>query len=660
MIALLHAPILRALGYAIANSLWQTAFCWLVYLLLNAPGKFSSANKYLLAVLLQLTGFVWFLLTFRYYYFENIATPNTSTLELPAAGSGLPNFSHGLINWIGKAESMLPFLSLAYLLFIAFFLSKWIMGYYHTQTLRAKGIEEMSAHWRLFVKKIEERLSIQKGIGIFVSPAVTTPLTIGFLKPVILIPLASINHLTTEQLEAVILHEIAHIKRADYLTNLLLSVVELSLFFNPFSRLFSGIIQHERENSCDDWVLQFSYNAADYAAALLRIAYIQTPANMAMAAAGKKNELLHRIKRMIGEKDKSFNYPKQIVAFLLVTGLLSLLAWMSPAPQNSQPNNKVIAATSVPTTLPALPQAPVVKAEKIFDPVFLLPEKIRLEIKQQLAEVSTAPTFEHPPIVEKIEKQLPEQLPQIINNALKQAAFGLEETAISLGITEEKIKQQKKLMAPSVRLNKQFKDSIRSITLKRPSLNQDIQLAWQKIDEELNNAGPVMENKLTPAAPPIPDEVLMRIEINKALQEVKKLDLEKIIRDAVQQASLPETVIRQLLNLEKLQLSDKDKEILHKELKEKQMLRIQKIQAPKHSASASFVSIDNEMAPPITVTPNTEDLQMDINTTDDAQLIKLKLVLLKELKNLMTYKKLIPVLFYEQKILPKEPVIQHQ
>ena len=152
----------------------------------------------------------------------------------------------------------------------------------------------------------------------------------------------------------------------------------------------------------------------------------------------------------------------------------------------------------------------------------------------------------------------------------------------------------------------------------------------------------------------------MRIEINKALQEVKKLDLEKIIRDAVQQASLPETVIRQLLNLEKLQLSDKDKEILHKELKEKQMLRIQKIQAPKHSASASFVSIDNEMAPPITVTPNTEDLQMDINTTDDAQLIKLKLVLLKELKNLMTYKKLIPVLFYEQKILPKEPVIQHQ
>ena len=51
---------------------------------------------------------------------------------------------------------------------------------------------------------------------------------------------------------------------------------------------------------------------------------------------------------------------------------------------------------------------------------------------------------------------------------------------------------------------------------------------------------------------------------------------------------------------------------------------------------------------------------MDINTTDDAQLIKLKLVLLKELKNLMTYKKLIPVLFYEQKILPKEPVIQHQ
>jgi hypothetical protein len=255
---------------------------------------------------------------------------------------------------------------------------------------------------------------------------------------------------------------------------------------------------------------------------------------------------------------------------------------------------------------------------------------------------------------------LPEQLPQIINNAMKQAAMSLEESAITLGITEEKIKQQKKLMTPVIRINKQLRDSIQSFTFKRPSLKQDIQLAWQKIDEELNNTTSISASNIAPPPPPIPDEAMMRIEINKALQEVKKIDLEKIITEALQQAALPETVIKQLLNLEKWPLSDKDKEILRKELKEKQMQRLQKIQAQKHIATPTFVSIDYEVAPPINVTTNTEDIQIDLNNTEDAQLIKLKLVLLKELKDLITYKKVIPVIFHEQKIIPKEPAIQHQ
>ena len=141
--------------------------------------------------------------------------------------------------------------------------------------------------WKIFVKQVSYQLGIKKNVTIYLSELVTTPMTIGFLKPIILVPLASINHLSAEQIEAVLLHELAHIKRLDYLFNLFLSVAETILFFNPFSQLISKTIKKERENSCDDWVLQFKYNPSMYAEALLRIAYLQTSSSFAMPFVGK-------------------------------------------------------------------------------------------------------------------------------------------------------------------------------------------------------------------------------------------------------------------------------------------------------------------------------------------------------------------------------------
>jgi bla regulator protein BlaR1 len=137
-----------------------------------------------------------------------------------------------------------------------------VHGLQANTTDQEQRLQKMPAEWRLFVNRIAGQLNIKKKIQVFLSDTVTTPLTIGFLKPVILIPVASINHLTTDQLEAVLLHELAHIKRYDYLVNIILSVVEISLFFNPFTQLLSKNIRKERENSCDDWVLQFQYDAS--------------------------------------------------------------------------------------------------------------------------------------------------------------------------------------------------------------------------------------------------------------------------------------------------------------------------------------------------------------------------------------------------------------
>jgi len=113
-------------------------------------------------------------------------------------------------------------------------------------------------------------------------------------------------------MEAVLLHEMAHIRRADYLINLMLTAIETFLFFNPFTQLLSKTIRHERENCCDDWVLQFQYNATSYAEALLRIAYLQSSPALAMNAASGKNDLLSRVKRMLNQKRKKLWLSQQV------------------------------------------------------------------------------------------------------------------------------------------------------------------------------------------------------------------------------------------------------------------------------------------------------------------------------------------------------------
>ncbi|MCW3086929.1 MAG: regulatory sensor-transducer, BlaR1/MecR1 family, partial [Sediminibacterium sp.] len=382
-----QSPFLQALGFAIANSLWQTAMLWLIFMCVNSL-PLTAAVKYRLAVGAQVTSFIWFLITFQFYYAQyshNARQLNTIQVIDPLPANG--GLTTQLANWMVRGEQLLPYVSTAYLLLMVFLCSRWFLGYRQTQSIRFNGLHKIPVDWRLFVKKIAAQLGIRKEIAIFLSDTVSTPVTIGFLKPVILIPVASINHLTIHQLEAVILHELAHIKRYDYLVNMILSVAEIGLFFNPFTQLLSRNIRKERENSCDDWVLQFRYNATTYAEALLRIAYLQSAPAFAMAATGKKNDLLARVKRMIEKKENRFNYRKQLLAFLVVTGMLSSIAWLNPI---AKPHNEITARSKQVAMQPRRAQVtadhPKMNLDNpLFNPAFFLSDPLKTEIKKSLA-----------------------------------------------------------------------------------------------------------------------------------------------------------------------------------------------------------------------------------------------------------------------------------
>lgn len=329
--ALQHSPFLQSLGWAIANSLWQAATLWITYHLVIGVYKNASAKlKHNLSTILLSVAFVWFCITLFTKYFTivdqsgNYEVQYYDVNDITAAATWN--------NLLNKVAGILPYLSVAYLLLLIFLLFRLINIYRVTRFIKFNGLQKPGVEWKLFTEKVARHMGITKQIRLWVSHHIDVPATIGFMKPVILIPLASINQFSADQLEAIILHELSHIKRNDYLINLFISIIETLLFFNPFIVLLAKVIKRERENCCDDFVIQYQYDRHAYASALLSLEQFRnSDLRLAIGATSGKKQLLLRIKRIMEVNSNSnFNYGQKLAALLLITGVICSVAWLSP------------------------------------------------------------------------------------------------------------------------------------------------------------------------------------------------------------------------------------------------------------------------------------------------------------------------------------------
>jgi beta-lactamase regulating signal transducer with metallopeptidase domain len=327
-----HSFFLGALGNAILNSLWQGFLLWVVYETILISYKSMNAKiRHNLSVLMIFCSFVWFITTVFQNFLLNETDPtflpDTTALIIPDnSKSSFPDFFRSITG------DVLPYLSIAYITLLFFLMAKLFTSYRRVNYISTKNLIAPPAHLESFSSKAAWQLRISKKIHIWISHHIEVPATIGFIKPVILIPFASINNLTTHQLEAIILHELCHIKRNDYLVNLLVSVIEALLFFNPFVAIFIKTIKRERENCCDDFVLQYSYDPHSYASALLSLEQSRKEnVQLALGAVSGKKQLLSRIMRITGNNTAvQFNYGHKLLALLVTTGIFCSLAWLSP------------------------------------------------------------------------------------------------------------------------------------------------------------------------------------------------------------------------------------------------------------------------------------------------------------------------------------------
>lgn len=278
-----------------------------------------------------MVGLTWFVYTVIYSITKSVFSVSLDTILISNSFSIL----------IEKFGIFIPYLTLVYLAIVIILIVRLLLSFYKIRAYKLEGISQIPFHWSLFTKNVANQLCINSEVKIYLSNLIKSPLTIGFLKPIILIPIASINQLSVDQLEAIIVHELAHIKRADFFTNILISVIDVLLFFNPFNYLLSKSLEQERENACDDLVLQHNYNQVSYAEALLNLASQQS-LNLSIQAANK-NGLLIRVKRILGLPDEPISIFKKSVASIVVLLFISITSFFSTSEKIIESNhNNVI------------------------------------------------------------------------------------------------------------------------------------------------------------------------------------------------------------------------------------------------------------------------------------------------------------------------------
>src|SRR5262245_42178399 len=199
---------------------------------------------------------------------------------------------------------LLPWMILLWLLGVVFFSLRLSGGWLYTQRLKSCGTRPLEQGWEQTLRRLCDQLRAPRPARLLESALVKVPMVVGWLRPVIVLPASALAGLTTQQLEAIIAHELAHIRRHDYLINLLQALIETLLFYHPAVWWVSRRIRQEREHCCDDLAVAVCGDAFTYARALLEMEQLRAAGpQLAMAANG--GSLMNRIQRLIGEQPRA-------------------------------------------------------------------------------------------------------------------------------------------------------------------------------------------------------------------------------------------------------------------------------------------------------------------------------------------------------------------
>ncbi|MEM9823909.1 MAG: M56 family metallopeptidase, partial [Bacteroidota bacterium] len=327
------------LGWTILHSLWQIALIAVVLkFLLSWTAQSDATVRYALSVSALLVATFWSAHTFSVEYQQltfadatvcqertdrksNQGTTVDATLFLPA--TYWKQIEAELARVMGP---MTPFLAMLWLLGVLFFTSRLLIGWFRLHHLSTRGIIALPSTWDRRLSDLKRLSGIHQPIVVRLSHLVETPITYRFFRPIVLLPVSLITHLSAEQIEVILLHELAHIRRNDYLINLLQSCVEVLFFYHPLIWWMSKQVRLEREHCCDDRVMNLRNQPMLYAQTLTQIQgrHYSFKTKLAMSATGNTGDFSKRIYRLFEPKKSyaSLRNSATVVLLLIFSGAI--------------------------------------------------------------------------------------------------------------------------------------------------------------------------------------------------------------------------------------------------------------------------------------------------------------------------------------------------
>jgi beta-lactamase regulating signal transducer with metallopeptidase domain/protocatechuate 3,4-dioxygenase beta subunit len=339
--------VVRAIGWALLQSLWQGALVGvLTALALVALRRSTAGWRYGVACAGLLALALAPIVTaaehadrLRTFPPQAVADEASASRQVgqPLAGalrpaeSGRPSATTGPWWSQPRLEAWSAGLVLAWLAGVFALFARLLGGWIVAERLRRAPAVPLPGTWHSRVRALACTLGVERPVRIVTSRVSDVPMVIGWLRPVILLPCAALAGLSPTQLEAVIAHELAHIRRHDYLVNLLQTTVETLLFYHPVMWWLSRRIRLEREHCCDDVAVQVCGDRVTYARALADLEEMRSavPA-LGMAATG--GPLVGRVRRLLGLPPQ---HDGDALTWLVVAALLTALSLALTADERS-------------------------------------------------------------------------------------------------------------------------------------------------------------------------------------------------------------------------------------------------------------------------------------------------------------------------------------
>lgn len=334
---ILNTDLIKAVGMTLLHSLWQVVAVYIIMRIVLSLLKGSDSRaKYNISVLALFTVLVLAIVTFTIYRSMNESSDSLVYYHLVQENENaqdriisypIPQAVEYDIKSSTDAEDYLPWFVLVYLAGVIILALRLLTGIIYLRRYRYRGIAELSLKLEELFDDLLKRIRISKKVKILESLMVQVPFVIGYFKPVVIVPAGIMANLPFNQVEAILAHELAHIRRHDFLVNIVQSIVELLFFFHPVIYLISKNIRIERENCCDDIALRYCNDSTLYVKALASMEKHRLDNSYhAVAFVKKRNNLLERIKRILNPNVMKTKLSHRIFAgMVIILGLSTIL-----------------------------------------------------------------------------------------------------------------------------------------------------------------------------------------------------------------------------------------------------------------------------------------------------------------------------------------------